>query len=193
MAKILGSSLEEHRREVRLRVFEAFATLLRARGYDALTLADLAAQAGIGRTAIYNHFPDKDAVVVAFAAEETRRYLDRLAMEITGITDAEQQLRRYVRHHLRSAEEMHLGLGPELYAMLSRESLREIREHVHAVEQVLGEILTAGMEQGRFAHADLRSTIALVHACLQPRHLEPHAVETFVLRGVGATAVASGA
>ena len=41
-------------------------------------MADLASEAGIGRTAIYNHFADKDAVVVAFASAETNRYLARL-------------------------------------------------------------------------------------------------------------------
>ncbi len=186
MPKILGANLEEHRRHVRRRVFEAFATLLRERGYDALSLADLAAEAGIGRTVIYNHFPDKDAVVVAFAAEETQRYLDRLAMELTGVDDPQDQLRRYVRHHLRSAEEMHLGLGPQLYAMLSRDSLVEIRAHVRAVEEVVGTILDRGMELGVFARTDLPTAIALVHACLQPRHLPSDAVEAFVLRGVGA-------
>jgi len=186
MPRIIGTNLTEHREETRRRVFEAFAALLAERGYDAISMADLAAEAGIGRTAIYNHFPSKDAVVVALAGDETARYLQGLAAALDEVSGPVEQLRVYVRHHLASAEDFHLGLGPELYGMLSRDALTEIRAHVVEVERVLGDILAAGMATGDFRIDDARAVISLVHACLQPRHLDAPAVEAFVLRGVGA-------
>ncbi|MFI5426261.1 TetR/AcrR family transcriptional regulator [Aeromicrobium sp. UC242_57] len=82
MPKIIGGSLEQHREQTRRRIFEALVALLAKRSFDTVTMADLASEAGIGRTAIYNHFADKDAIVVAFASAETERYLDRLSMAL---------------------------------------------------------------------------------------------------------------
>ncbi|QGG40487.1 TetR/AcrR family transcriptional regulator [Aeromicrobium yanjiei] len=186
MPKIIGGSLEQHREQTRRRVFEALTALLAERSFDALTMADLAASAGIGRTAIYNHFADKDAVVVAFASEETDRYLERLADALEPATDAADALRIYVAAHLSSSEEFHFGFGPELYAMLSRESLAEIREHVVAVESVLRTILEDGRAAGLFTVEDVDSTMSLVHTTLQNRRVPPRAVQDFVLRALGA-------
>lgn len=186
MPKILGDSLEEHRATTRQRVFEALSTLMATRSFDAISMADLAGEAGIGRTAIYNHFRDKEAVVVAFASDETSRYVSRLLAALEGIEAPADRLRTYVRHHLETAEHFHFGLGPELYAMLSRDALVEIREHVAAVEAVLRDILEAGRSDGTFVIGDLGVAIALVHACLQPRGLASAAVASFVVRAVSA-------
>src|SRR5689334_25264060 len=78
MPRITAASVEEHRELVQQRVFDAFAALMADHSFDAITMAKLAAAAGIGRTAIYHHFADKEAVVVAFASHETNRYLDGL-------------------------------------------------------------------------------------------------------------------
>lgn len=186
MPKIIGGSLEEHREQTRRRVFEALTSLLAQRSFDGLTMADLAAEAGIGRTAIYNHFADKDAVVVAFASAETSRYLDRLGKALEHADGPADAMRVYVDEHLSSSEEFHFGFGPELYGMLSRESIAEIREHVMAVESVLRGIIDDGVAAGVFTVEDVTSTMSLVHACLSTRRVTPAAVERFVLRALGA-------
>lgn len=186
MPKIIGGSLEEHREQTRRRVFEALTSLLAQRSFDALTMADLAAEAGMGRTAIYNHFADKDAVVVAFASSETTRYLDRLGAALEGADGPADAMRVYVNEHLSSSDEFHFGFGPELYGMLSRESIAEIREHVMAVEAVLRGIIDEGVAAGVFTVEDVTSTMSLVHSCLSTRRVAPAAVEQFVLRALGA-------
>lgn len=185
MPRISAASVEEHREQVYARVFEAFATLLSERSYDAITMAQLAASAGLGRTAIYHHFPDKEAVVVAFASHETDRYLDGLRADLDGVTAPAERLRVYVRHSLRAGQQFHMGLGAQLYGALSREAGLQIRDHVVAVEDVLRGILEAGTEDGSFAVGDVVATMSLIHACLGPRTLPATVVETFVLRGVG--------
>ena len=186
MPKIIGGSLEEHREQTRRLVFEGLTTLLAQRSFDSLTMADLASEAGIGRTAIYNHFADKDAVVVAFASAETNRYLARLHGALDGAVGPADSMRTYLREHLASSEEFHFGFGPELYAMLSRESIAEIREHVMAVESVLRTIIEDGVAEGVFTVEDVTSTMSLVHSALSTRRVTPEAVETFVLRALGA-------
>lgn len=186
MPKIIGGSLEEHREQTRRRVFDALTSLLAERSFDAVTMADLAAEAGMGRTAIYNHFADKDAVVVAFASAETSRYLERLGSALESATDPADAMRVYVNEHLSSSEEFHFGFGPELYGMLSRESIAEIREHVMAVEAVLRGIIEDGVDAGVFTVEDVTSTMSLVHSCLSTRRVTPAAVERFILRALGA-------
>ncbi|RYJ04643.1 MAG: TetR/AcrR family transcriptional regulator [Actinomycetales bacterium] len=186
MPKIIGSSLEEHRERTRVRVFEALTSLLAQRPFAAISMADLAAEAGVGRTALYNHFRDKDAVVVAFATDETRRYVNRLQHELEGVESPEDRMRTYVRHHLDTAEQMHFGLGPELHATLSPEAFIELRDHVVDVEQVLQQIIQDGVASGAFRVNDVGSALALVHACLQAKRADAATTEAFVLRGLGA-------
>ncbi len=47
----------------RRQIFEAFADLVQRRRYDSFSVADLVAEAGIGRSTFYEHFRDKDAVL----------------------------------------------------------------------------------------------------------------------------------
>lgn len=184
--KIIGSSLAEHRAATRQRVFDALVALLETRSFDAISMADLAAEAGIGRTSIYNHFPDKDAVIGGFASSETSRYLDRLAEVLDGFDDPVERLRLYVRHHIETQGEQHFGFGPEIYAQLSPATLVAIREHVVEVETVVRTILADGVSTGAFRVEDPDAAVALIHACLQPRHVSADSVAEFVLRALRA-------
>ncbi|WP_122818473.1 TetR/AcrR family transcriptional regulator [Nocardioides pantholopis] len=186
MPRITGETLEQHRASLRQRVFEAFADLMGERSFDAITMAAIAQRADLGRTAIYHHFRDKEAVMVAFASHETERYLDQLRAALAGAEEPDEQLRVYLRHQLAAGEQFHMGLGAQVYGHLSREARLAIREHVVAVEDVLRGILTAGRAAGVFTIDDLDGTMSLIHACLSPRHLPPRTIETFVLRAVGA-------
>lgn len=186
MPRITGETLEEHRALLRQRVFEAFAELMGERSFDAITMAAIAQRAEIGRTAIYHHFHDKEAVMVSFASHETERYLELLHATLAGVEEPDLQLRVYLRHQLAAGEQFHMGLGAQVYGHLSQEARLAIREHVVAVEDVLRGILVAGSAAGVFDIDDIDGTMSLIHACLSPRHLPSSTIETFVLRGVGA-------
>ncbi|WP_028653942.1 TetR/AcrR family transcriptional regulator [Nocardioides sp. J54] len=186
MPRIEGETLSAHREQLQRRIFEAFAELMVEGSFDAITMRNIAERAGIGRTAIYHHFPDKESVLVAFATHETQAYMSELKAALAGSDDPVQQLRTYVRHHLAAGEKFHMGFGPALYGVLSPTARLEIRDHVVAVEGVLRGILERGRDGGQMAFDDLDSTLSLVHACLSPRHLPPAAIESFVLRAVGA-------
>jgi AcrR family transcriptional regulator len=185
--KISAPSVEEHREQVQQRVFEAFATLMASHSFDAITMAKLATEAGIGRTAIYHHFADKEAVVVAFASHETSRYIEGLLAQLADVDDPVGRLVMYIRHHLDAGEQFHMGLGPQLYSALSQDTMRAIRDHVVAIEDVLRKILAEGAAAGEFTFDDEAATMSLIHACLAPRNLPSAAIERFVLHALGAT------
>ncbi len=185
MPRIAAGSLAEHRELVHRRVFEAFAELVAERSYDAVSMAQIAERAGIGRTAIYHHFHDKEAVAVGFATEETARYLDELRAELAAADDVVERLRVYVGYQLQAGERFHMGLGTQLYGALSPAGRIAIRDHVLDVEGVLRSLLTEGRDTGALVVDDLDATVSLIHACLGPRHLPAQEIQAFVLRAVG--------
>jgi AcrR family transcriptional regulator len=200
MPKIIGKSLHEHRQMTRQRLFSALSTLMAERGFDTITLADIAARAGVGRTAVYNHFPDKEALLLGFITHETEDYAHRLEQALDGVEDPVEQLRTYIRQQAQLTRMFHLAPGPDLRTVLSRPTLQRLREHAEIVEAILRRILTAGIASGVFPDQDIDPTVQLVNACLsgrlipeepQARERAVNAAERFVLRAVGARDVAA--
>ena len=194
MPKIIGKSLHEHRQMTRQRLFTALSTLMGERGFDTITLADIAAEAGVGRTAVYNHFPDKEALLLGFITHETEEYAHKLQRALDGIDDPVEQLRTYIRQQAQLARMFHLAPGPDLRTVLSRPTLQRLREHAEIVESILRRILAAGIATGVFPDQDIDPTVQLVNACLSGRLIpeDPvardravNAAERFVLRAVG--------
>jgi AcrR family transcriptional regulator len=195
MPKIIGGSLHEHRAQTRQKLFAALSSLMADRGFDAITLADIASAAGIGRTAVYNHFPDKESLLVGFITHETEQYVATLERTLQDVEDPVEQLRTYVRAQAQLKRVYHLAPGPDLRSVLSRATQQRVREHVNLVEQILRRILGQGIESGAFPPQDVDTTVPLVNACLSSRGVpddgpeREQAVEatvTFVLRAVGA-------
>jgi AcrR family transcriptional regulator len=194
MPKIIGATLHEHREQTRRRLFAALAELMAERGFDAITLADIAAAAGIGRTAVYNHFADKESLLLGFIAHETAEYVRTLEAALADVDDPVEQLRTYVRHQSQLTRVFHLAPGPDLRTVLSPGTQERLREHVVGVEGILRRILVRGIESGVLPPQDIDTTVPLVHACLSGRGVPDGpgregavlATETFVLRAVGA-------
>lgn len=195
MPKIIGGSLHEHREQTRSKLFAALAALMAERGFDAITLAEIAQAAGVGRTAVYNHFPDKEALLLGFITHETEQYTATLQRSLDDIDDPVEQLRTYVRQQANLTRVYHVAPGPELRSVLSRGAQQRVREHVVVVEQILRRILAAGIESGVFPDQDVDTIVPLVNACLSGRGVPDRGperdraveqTETFVLRAVGA-------
>lgn len=199
MPKIIGGSLHEHREQTRRRLFDALSSLMADHGFDTITLADIAATAGVGRTAVYNHFADKEALLVAFIAHETDRYAAMLQHRLEEVADPVEQLRLYVRAQVRLDHDQQFP-GADLRTMVSRQTAARLREHVVAFEAVLRGVLRRGIASGVFPEQDLDTIVPLVNACLSAhapagdgaaRERMVRQTEQFVLRAVGAGAVAA--
>jgi AcrR family transcriptional regulator len=199
--KIIGGSLSEHRTRTRIKLFAALGTLMLERGFDAITLADIAAAAGVGRTAVYNHFPDKEALLLAYMKHETEEYIASLEEALEGIDDPVEQMRTYVRRQAQLKRVYRLSPGPDLRSVVSPATQLRLREHALLLSQVLRRILDAGMAAGVFARQPLDTTATLVNACLSTRPprgddaaraADIRATEDFVLRALGAEPALAG-
>lgn len=195
MPKIIGASLADHREQIRARLFAALSRLMAEHGFDSVSLADIAAEAGVGRTAVYNHFPDKESLLLAFIEDETATYVATLEDALRDVVDPQEQLRVYVRRQVELRRDYHLAPGPDLRSVVSRATLARMRDHAVHVEGILRRILRTGVDGGTFPDQDLDAVVPLVNACLRARNPSESgptdqavldATETFVLRAVGA-------
>jgi len=74
-----ASTLPEPRRRVpRERILEAARVLFGARGFETVTMAEIAARAGVARATVFNQFSSKHALVEAITAQVLRAYGDLL-------------------------------------------------------------------------------------------------------------------
>ncbi|MDO5080564.1 TetR/AcrR family transcriptional regulator [Buchananella hordeovulneris] len=194
MPKIIGASLAEHRARTRDKLFAALAALMEERGFDSITLAEIATRAGVGRTAVYNHFKDKESLLLGLISHQTADYLTNLQAALAGVTDPIEQLRIYVEQQLSLRASYHWAPGPELRHVVNAETYREFANHGRAVEALLRQILTAAHQAELIPAPELDVLVPLVHSCLAARPIPVEAAararfilgtELFVMRAVG--------
>lgn len=185
---------------MREKLFGALGALMEERGFEAVTLAQIAARAKVGRTSVYNHFADKEDLLLAFIEYETGHFVSNLRHALQDVDDPEEQLRVYVREQLMLQHGYQFTPGTDLRSVVAPETVARLREHVFEVAALLKNILSRGIEDGIMPAQDLDATVQLVHSCLQGWDLPPagpqreneiHTVTLFVLRAVGAHADAA--
>ncbi|WP_422115499.1 TetR/AcrR family transcriptional regulator [Brachybacterium sp. UNK5269] len=189
MPKIIGGSLEEHRERTREKVFSALSELLESLEYDAITFSRIATAAGVGRTAMYNHFPDRESLLVEFAIHETTDYIAQLRAGVSDSATPRDAVVAYVRTQLDLNVVFHIPQTSARTA-LSPETAARMREHVVLIEDVLRTIVTDGIRSGDFsADLDVDATVRIINGLLVGSSAKRHsrqALEDFVLRGLGA-------
>lgn len=197
MPRVIGGSLATHRDQTRERIFEALAKLMYERGYDAISLADVAAECGLARTAMYNYFSDKESLLIGYASRETDRYVAQLRDALAEVgSNPVARLQVYVRSQLTYFSEHHLPPGPALRHMLDGEAYNKIVDHVRSLDDELRSILEDGREERYMLVDDVVDTAAMINACIaRGSSLRPgdarleHTIElteAFVLRALGA-------
>lgn len=194
MPKILGQNLAEHRQKTRERLFNALGELLHTRTFDSLTMAEIAQAAGVGRTAVYNHFDDKESLLLAYIHYETARYSVHLRDRLASLNDPVKKLRVYIREQLILGATYHLAPTTNLRKQVSSHTSRELSAHGHEIEDVLSRILEEAMATGAIPRQNLLVAITMINGCLASRRMpqDPpsrefliHSLQAFILRGIG--------
>lgn len=94
------ATVAEHKQRTLLRIGRAAADLITREGLSAVSMASLARTAGVSRATLYNYVPDVPTAIRAYLAAQTDAFHNHVATAITEETDAEAQLRRYVREQV---------------------------------------------------------------------------------------------
>jgi AcrR family transcriptional regulator len=82
------------------RILVAAAALGARRGFDAISMADIGAEAGIVGSGIYRHFDSKTAILVAMADRVMDRLMTRSAEILAACPDDKQSLSMLVRDQI---------------------------------------------------------------------------------------------
>jgi AcrR family transcriptional regulator len=172
------------------------------RGYDAITLADIAESAGMARSSIYNYYPSKEALLIAYTDAEMARFVDNLREELERANGAVERLELYSRRQLQYFATHHLPPGGALRDVLSEGAFQQIFEHARTLDAILRDILAEGADDGSFPRdiVDDPETVPLVISCASARRptntdgdLDAviEATVRFVLRAVGVSSSSS--
>lgn len=148
MPKVQAPTVAEHRRRMLSEVFRAFEERICELGYDAVTLAEIAKAVGIARTAMYNYFPDKQALLLAYTAHEMDEFFSSLRLELSRVDDPLEKLDVYVRAQVAYFSSHHLPPGPALRSVLSAAAYREMHVYAALLEETLTAILDEAVGEG---------------------------------------------
>ena len=166
MPRISAATNAAQRENTKNAILASFGELLYTNGLTGLTMTHVAKNAGIGRTAVYNYFADMGELLVAYALDETERFIADLRAELTTVTNPVDQLAVYVRMQIEDMSRRHLPPGPAMRSVLSPESFEKLGHHVGELQAVLAQILRAGIDQGYLPESDIREMAQLVHGSL---------------------------
>ncbi len=125
-------------------------------GISALSLRKLAKEVGVSATAAYNHFEDKDALLVAIKSEAFDRFHLYITTYCPGSDDPEEHLRCLARAYLSFGVEFpdvywlmtNIKVNPERFTAEDAESAVRSEKYLHETVQKI--ILKNGGEPCEF-------------------------------------------
>ncbi len=166
----------EQRRLARERVIlDAAQELMEAHGYDAMTMDDLAAKAGITKPTLYQHFPSKEEIAVRAIVCRivfAREFLASQDTELPAITRLEQFLRRMVEAKFSPG---HLPIGPATRMALTP-MLRahpDYKAEFEALVTAIAEVIEQAKTEGTFRrHLPTRAAVQMMFSVLRDGDFE---------------------
>ncbi|MDP9862187.1 MULTISPECIES: TetR/AcrR family transcriptional regulator [Streptosporangium] len=197
MPRISAATIGEHRAQTRDRILQAFSRLSRDQGIDTISMTDVASEAGITRTVLYNYFPDKAALLLAFTERVTHYFIESYGRELPEHASPAERLRVFVRLQLAGLL-AHPHPGPaDLSAALGPDAYQRLADHVAPMQRILTGIIDSGVASGDFRTPDVAAAARMIIAVLGAERVPllsgtvtpQEAEETvcgFVLRGLGA-------
>ena len=96
MSQKFGTRRKKNKAETRRIIFDTAYKLFEEKGYDKLTMRELAAQAGVGLGTIFQHFKDKSNLLVSVFEHEFQPLVDQ-AFALVPQADLKTQLLYLVR------------------------------------------------------------------------------------------------
>jgi AcrR family transcriptional regulator len=176
MPRITGPDIATHVARQREAVVASAVRQFAERGFDAVTLGDIAADVGLARTSLYRYFPDKDHILLAWLEQEITLLAERSIAIATDDAPAATRLQRWLHLQCSYVQE------PE-------------HELFSKIASSLGTLAPAVQEAIGTSHRDLYATMERIVAdALRDSHSrrDPQLVSYFVIGLLQAATAALG-
>jgi AcrR family transcriptional regulator len=106
---------ERKKRETRQRLSDVATEMFMARGFEAVTIADIAAEAGVSEKTVYNYFPTKESLVYDQAYAQLERLIGAVRERPRGTTPTSA----FVTALKEDSARFSAQLGPERIARIA--------------------------------------------------------------------------
>ena len=131
------SRRQQNRSDQRARILDAARALFADRGFDDVTMTEIAGKAGVARATVFNYFPSKVGLVEAIT-EDVLAYFH--AMLERGLEDDAIPVPTLVRAFF-----AHMGIGIEAYQRFYQSAFREVMKVQVGLDPGAGEMRGRGL------------------------------------------------
>jgi AcrR family transcriptional regulator len=145
--KLWNATIESHRAAVRDAILDATVAVIAERGLRAVTMADIAARAGIGRATLYKYFADAEAILRAWHEREIAGHLGELATIAEGPDKPVDRLAAVLERYAAVAQAGRGGHDAELAAVLHRDE--QVIAARHRLRRLLADLIAEAAAAGR--------------------------------------------
>jgi AcrR family transcriptional regulator len=164
MARTAGSSGPKTLAAIR----EAGLDLIYKRGYEAMSLRDLAAKVGLQPGSLYNHIATKQALLFDLVHNHMVTLLESIDAALAGIDDPTEALTAFTAFHLtyHIERKREVFIGSAELRSLTPKNRKKIVDLRRAYEDRLCAILERGVRKRRFRLGDIRVSAYAILAML---------------------------
>ncbi len=158
---IKNAAVKYHHGDLRAALVESGLELLRGRSADDLSLREVARDAGVSATAVYRHFPDKQAMLFALCEQGAAQLADIQQRAVHGAGGGAEGFEAAGRAYIYFALE-----NPGLYRlMMATKASGDVYSAEHSAMNAPMQLLkhcvadVVGLDAGEFSHR-----VAALHA-----------------------------
>jgi AcrR family transcriptional regulator len=194
MPKILAPNLALHRERRRQQLMSAAMELALAGGAESITVAAVAAKAGLARSSIYEYFPSSADLVTDLVIEELESYTQQLAQAVSGVEEPFLRIELWISESLRYVADGRHMLVKSLNTITTPDERKDeiLMGHRRMMAPLQQSLLQTGITDVRGAAALLASVTDAASMRIDAGNeaeLEIQTAVTFALAGLRALAL----
>lgn len=137
-------------------IFGASVKLFLKRGFPETSMREIALQAGIGKSTLYDYFRTKDEILLWGMEDELLDLTTAARQIVAQPLPAMQRLRQVMHHHvsvLAASKDLYLRLSFEVQR-LSLKAQKRIQVRRHEYQDLIRGLIEEGIREGEFRPVD---------------------------------------
>jgi AcrR family transcriptional regulator len=159
---------EEELTRRRGEIMHAALHLFVQKGFPETSMREIAEASGVGKSTLYDYFPSKDDLLIAYVADEVQHMKADAKMIMAQELSVPEKFRRIMRkqlEYLLANKLQNLKISYETQR-LGTESLQRIQKHRHAYQDMLCDLMREGIQKGEFRPVNPMLAIRGMYAML---------------------------